>query len=153
MYISHVILSDAATRVDAPTFNPGYFERGRNLGRDYQAPSNQAAVSSDVYASSVDAMNQHRTTMELDLNEHSRSIPHSSVEKYQDATEEEFLHSTFKSSDSTLAEQDVSSLSVSSVSLGTTLADNAFQEGLAQLDANIAKLQASLKSSRFNSST
>ena len=40
---------------------------------------------------------------------------------------------------------------VSCVSMATTVADSAFQEGLAQLDANIARLQESLKSSRFAS--
>lgn len=86
---------------------------------------------------------------------HKRNIfPATSSEtttEHPDTTEH--LHSTLRSSqsDSTLAESDVSSESISSISLATTMADNAFQEGLAQLDANIAKLQQSLRSSRHNS--
>ena len=76
-----------------------------------------------------------------------------SAEDHIPAVNEDYLHSTLRDnqSDTTLAEPDMSSASVSTLSLGTTLADNAFQEGLAQLDANIAKLQQSLKTSRLGS--
>jgi len=39
---------------------------------------------------------------------------------------------------------------LTSVSMTTTLADNVFQDGLAQLDANIARLQQSLMRSSQN---
>ena len=63
----------------------------------------------------------------------------------------EQLHSTLKSndSDSTL-DADLTS-DTSTLSMATTLADNKFQEGLAQLDANIAKLQQSLRNSQLSS--
>lgn len=61
------------------------------------------------------------------------------------------LHSTLKTneSDSTL-DADLTA-DTSTLSLATTMADNNFQEGLAQLDANIAKLQQSLRNSQLSS--
>ena len=67
------------------------------------------------------------------------------------SNEAEQLHSTLKSEDSTLLDADTSVSTVSTLSMGTTVADNVFQEGLAQLDANIARLQQSLMSSRLSS--
>lgn len=67
------------------------------------------------------------------------------------SSDDDHLHSTLVTTDSESTLNDFDLTSLSTVSMATTITDSAFQDGLAKLDANIAKLQLSLRASKLSS--
>lgn len=111
---------------------------------DAQSPSTITAGTSDIFMPGGKSAIGHWRSDKLPAGASALPQPAGALDRHEQ------LHSTLRSndSDSTL-DADVTSDS-STLSMATTLADNKFQEGLAQLDANIAKLQRSLRDSQLS---